>query len=171
MKPQRITADLLKKKGACSKGIKDFEEAYPSGVNYTVKRHQDMLQNNELAGFESWLVYNGVIPPLCVSTGDHGTATAGYNGTATAGYKGTATAGDYGTATAGNFGTATAGNFGTATAGHNGTAAAGDRGTLHIKYWCKTSGHFKTATAYTSDPGILPNTKYKLDKQHNFVLA
>ena len=118
------------------------------------------------------------------TAGDYGTATAGDGGTATAGRWGTATAGDRGIATAGNWGTATAGDWGTATAGDGGTATAGYRGTaiageegtatagergiLVIKYY--DGNRYRFATAYVGENGILPNTPYRLDNNHNFVL-
>ena len=103
-----------------------------------------------------------------VVVGDNLTANAGNSGTAIAGNRGTATACDYGTATVGICGTATAGNYGTASAGINGTAIAGDNGILNIKYW---NGRYRVATAYVGENGILPNVKYKLNKDHNFVVA
>ena len=133
------------------------------------------------------------------AAGDRGTATAGCYGTATAGYRGTATAGRYGTATAGRYGTATAGFRGTATAGDDGTATAGSYGTVAAGYCGKatagdhgtaTAGSYGTvaagkngilqlayydgvrrrlATAYVGENGIKPNTKYKLNGNHEFV--
>ncbi len=111
------------------------------------------------------------------TAGNWGTATAGYCGTVTAGNYGTATAGDGGTATAGSHGTATAGycgtvtagNYGTATAGDYGTATAGDGGILVIKYY--DGNRYRLATVYVGENGILPNTPYRLDDNHNFVKA
>jgi hypothetical protein len=111
------------------------------------------------------------------TAGDSGTATAGYRGTATAGDSGTATAGNRGTATAGDAGTATAGYAGTATAGYAGTATAGDSGTatageygmLVIMRW--NGKRYRAEFAHVGENGILPNTKYKLDEQGQFVRA
>ena len=116
------------------------------------------------------------------TAGYYGTATAGEGGTATAGYRGTATAGNEGTATAGNEGTATAGNYGTATAGYRGTATAGNEGTatagnegtatagyygiIQLKYW---ESRWKVKIGYIGEEGLLPDTPYKLDENHNFV--
>ena len=80
----------------------------------------------------------------------------------------TVVVGDNLTANAGINGTATAGISGTATAGICGTATAGDNGILNIKYY---NGRYRVATAYVGENGILPNVKYKLDENHNFVEA
>jgi hypothetical protein len=104
-----------------------------------------------------------------ISTGDDGTATAGYYGTATAGYHGMATAGCSGTATAGCSGTATAGADGTATAGANGTAAAGERGRISILYW--DGQRSREVIGYIGENGLKPNVSYKLNNRHKFVKA
>jgi hypothetical protein len=101
------------------------------------------------------------------TAGNRGTATAGYKGTATAGYYGTATAGYYGTATAGLEGTAIAGDNGTATAGFRGTATAGDKGIINIKYY--DGSRYRLVIGYIGENGLLPNTPYLLDNDHNFV--
>ncbi len=91
----------------------------------------------------------------------YGTATAGTSGTATAGYSGTATAGDYGTATAGTSGTATA--------GYSGTATAGELGIINVSYW--DGKRRRIVVGYIGEDGLLPNTPYKLNEQHKFVVA
>ena len=103
------------------------------------------------------------------SAGEYGTASAGRYGTAIAGDYGTASAGNRGTASAGEYGSATAGEDGTATAGEYGSASAGDYGVLMIKYWDSCRDRY--AVAYVGENGILPNVKYKLDDNHNFVVA
>jgi len=104
------------------------------------------------------------------TAGSGGTATAGHQGTATAGACGTATAGDWGAATAGDDGTATAGERGTATAGYIGTATAGDGGMLQIYYYDRNDRK-RIATSYVGENNILPNVKYRLDGNANFVPA
>jgi hypothetical protein len=100
-----------------------------------------------------------------------GTATAGYSGTATAGYRGTATAGYRGTATAGYSGTATAGDRGTATAGYRGTATAGVGGVISILRWNGKRYRSKIATIKDEDGDgdLMPNTKYRLNGEGEFV--
>ena len=103
------------------------------------------------------------------TAGDGGSAIAGNHGSASAGEYGTATAGYNGSATAGEHGTAIAGKHGSATAGRYGSASAGEYGVLMIKYWDSCRDRY--AVAYVGENGILPNVKYKLDDNHNFVVA
>lgn len=60
---------------------------------------------------------------------------------------------------------------GTALAGDGGTARAGDGGILFIRWWEEKNKRYRIAIAYVGENGILPNTKYRLDESHNFVVV
>jgi hypothetical protein len=214
----KITKTLLKKHKACQEGIDQFNALFPKGVEWKFNDPEFAAKviASPLAAHIGWAIdHLPDFQPFHISTGNHGTVTAGYRGTATAGNHGIATAGDYGiatagyrgnatagdrgtatagycgnatagdygtattgdygtattgycgTATAGDWGTATAGNGGTATTGYCGTATAGVGGILVIKYY--DGNRYRFDMAYVGENGILPNTPYHLDDNHNFV--
>jgi hypothetical protein len=76
-----------------------------------------------------------------------------------------------GTATAGYNGTATAGDSGTATAGYRGTATAGDNGVIVLAWYDYASGRRRVAVGYIGENGILPNTPYRLNDNHQFEVS
>ena len=166
----KITKTLLKKHKACQEGIDQFNALFPKGVEWKFNDPEFAAKvlASPLAAHLGWAIdHLPDFQPFHISTGNHSNVTAGDGGTATAGDGGTATAGSHGTATAGYCGTVTAGNYGTATAGDYGTATAGDGGILVIKYY--DGNRYRFATAYVGENGILPNTPYRLDDNHNFV--
>lgn len=80
-------------------------------------------------------------------------------------------AGDHETAVVAGLGTATTGDYGTATAGKSGTATAGHQGEIRIRWWDAEASRNRTAIAYVGEDGIKPNTKYRLNDQHQFEEA
>lgn len=114
----------------------------------------------------------GIATAGCYGTAtanDHGTAIAGAYGIATAGEHGRAIAGRYGTATVGCYGTATTGKYGTATAGRYGKATADCGSVITLNYW--DGNRYRLAVGYIGEDGLLPNIAYKLDENHQFVVA
>lgn len=101
--------------------------------------------------------------------GDYGTATAADFGTAIAGDRGTAIVGAGGIASAGEWGHAIAGNSGIAEAGELGQVQAGEGGQLRIHYCKRGDPRRRVAVGYIGEAGLLPDTPYHLDANHQFV--
>lgn len=135
------------------------------GIQGTAKAGRGGLAISDYEG-TSIVDFDGIAIAGC-----RGIATAGNRGTAITGPRGTATAKNEGKATTGRGGAAKAGNFGTATAGKEGTAEAGEGGIIQIEYYDYDSIRTRIKTGYVGEDGLLPNTPYKLDENHNFVKA
>ena len=172
-----ITAETLRKWGACAEGFKRFCKLFTDGAD--LQTASKALIDDGHADWSNWLwikckndddyVEQTVIIVAnrgTATAGDYGTATAGYRGTATAGDFGTATAGDRGTATAGYFGTATAGDFGSATAGYSGSATAGNYGVIVIR---NHNAPYQLICAQVDGVTIKPDVFYKLNDNAQFV--
>ncbi len=76
--------------------------------------------------------------------------------------------GDHGTAIAGYMGAATAGHYGTATAGSQGTATAGDNGMIVLKYY--DNDRYRIVAGNIGENGLLANVPYRLcPETHQFI--
>ena len=137
--------------------------------------------NSTLAGGDGSLLTGGYNSTLnggnrsTLTGGSWSTLTGGYYSTLTGGIYSTLTGGNNSTLTGGNNSTLNGGNYSTITGGdgslltggYYSTLTGGDGSTLSIQYW--NGNKNRIAIAYVGENGILPNVKYKVNDDGEFI--
>ena len=116
---------------------------------------------------------------ITVTGGNSSTVTGGYYSTVTGGDGSTVTGGDrstvsggYGsTVSGGYYSTVSGGNSSTVTGGYYSTVTGGEKAMLTLQHWDSKTDRVRQVTAYVGENGIEAGKAYKLDENHQFVLA
>ena len=108
---------------------------------------------------------------ITVTGGDRSTVTGGYYSTVTGGNGSTVSGGYCSTVSGGDRSTVTGGNSSKVTGGEDSTVTGGDKAMLTLQHWDSKTDRVRQVTEYVGENGIEAGKAYKLDKNHQFVLA
>jgi len=87
------------------------------------------------------------------------------------GDRSTVTGGESSTVIGGNRSTVSGGDRSTVTGGNSSKVTGGEKAMLTLQYWDSKTNRVRQVTAYVGENGIEAGKAYKLDKNHQFVLA
>jgi len=99
------------------------------------------------------------------------TVTGGDGSTVSGGNSSKVTGGEDSTVTGGDGSTVSGGNRSTVTGGEDSTVTGGKEALLTLQYWDSKTNRVRQVTAYVGENGIEAGKAYKLDENHQFVLA
>ena len=106
-----------------------------------------------------------------VTGGEDSAVTGGDGSTVSGGDRSTVTGGYGSKVTGGDGSTVSGGNSSKVTGGEDSTVTGGEKAMLSLQHWDSKTDRVRQVTAYVGENGIEAGKAYKLDENHQFVLA